>query len=507
MDEPPDPGGSVPPAGMFITINSNESGMDTDGSCTTRNLKRSRVQVCKHCNKRRRTKKHHGSVSSGCGCTDSTNVESEPIISVPNVIPAIPAPSPLIPPTQIGRKLYEKSDIAPFVIHVQKNVTSPDDGTTLHPVTFGKFLKQNAFQNIINGSLKKIGRNKMSISFISYLDANSFITHKCLDNYNYKAFIPTFNVTRMGLVRGVPAEWSPEEVIENITVPIGCGPILKVRRLNFKSLVDGSTTWKPSQSIVVTFDGQVLPKRIFMCYNALPVDLYIFPTVQCFNCCRFGHTKLQCRSKPRCYKCGQGHTGDSCEREQESASCCLCSGCHFATYKSCPEFSRQKSIKTYMAQSSVSYAEASKVHPPVSKSYADTLLSSPSKNFSDTPSIFSPNRMPVSSSYKKTVFLKPRSPPKSVQGYNKEAHNAIIKDFDIPQPLNGCAFSNNLNKEEKETNFSINDFLSALHNLLSQFNISPSNAAPSFNISQSIHNGQHIKNTPVELPQSSKQKE
>ncbi|XP_049870298.1 von Willebrand factor D and EGF domain-containing protein-like [Pectinophora gossypiella] len=43
----------------------------------------------------------------------------------------------------------------------------------------------------------------------------------------FKAFIPTFNVTRMGLVRGVPSDWSLEEVKENISTPIGCGNILK----------------------------------------------------------------------------------------------------------------------------------------------------------------------------------------------------------------------------------------------------------------------------------------
>ncbi|KAJ8722530.1 hypothetical protein PYW07_003710 [Mythimna separata] len=509
MKDPPDPGDFVPPAGVFVTVQSNnESGMDTDGSSSARNLKRSRMHVCKHCNKRRRTRKHHGgSESSGCGCMESQSaqavesaaIHSENIIS--KVLPNdIPAPSMVIP-TQIGRKTYDKTDSAPFVIHVQKIITSPDDGTTLHPITFGKFLKYNDFQNIINGSVKKIGRNKISLSFSSFLDANSFITHNSLEKHNFKAFIPTFNVTRMGLVRGVPAEWSPEEVIDNITVPIGCGPILKVRRLNFKTIVDGSTIWKPSQSIVVTFDGQILPKRVFMCYNALPVELYIFPTIQCFNCCRFGHTRIQCRSKPRCYKCGQGHTGDSCDREQESTYCCLCSGVHFAINKSCPEFCRQKLIKTYMAQSSVSYAEAAKVHPPVTKSYANALLSSPSKNFANIPPVPSPNNTPAPSSYKKTVFLKPHSPPKSIQGYNKEAHNAIIKDWNIPQPSNGCVISNNHNNDFKDTNFSLNDFLSALHNLLSQFNFSPSNAAPSCNTSQSIHNGQH-QNNPVELPQS-----
>ncbi|KAL0841644.1 hypothetical protein ABMA28_015296 [Loxostege sticticalis] len=241
----------------------------------------------------------------------------------------------------IGRTIYNESDSAPYIIHVEKVVASPNDGATLHPVELGKFLKKYSFKSIIDGSVKSIGRRKITISFADFSEANSFLSHNSLESMSLKAYIPTFNVTRMGLVRGVPADWSPEEVKANMSVPMGCGEIIKVRRLNFKSFNDGSVSWKPSQSVVITFDGQTLPKRVFICYNALPVDLYIYPTIQCFNCCRFGHTKTQCRSKPRCFKCGQGHIGNSCPTDEQHASCCLCSGFHFATSKSCQEFKIQ----------------------------------------------------------------------------------------------------------------------------------------------------------------------
>ncbi|CAF4846756.1 unnamed protein product [Pieris macdunnoughi] len=39
--------------------------------------------------------------------------------------------------------------------------------------------------------------------------------------------------------------------------------------------------------------------------------------------------------------------------------------------KKCPEYARQKSIKETMARKAISYSEASKANPPVSKSYAD----------------------------------------------------------------------------------------------------------------------------------------
>lgn len=292
MNEPPDPGDLVPPAGMFVTVVSNESGMETDGSWTTRSRKRSRLHVCKHCNKKRR--QHQGSDvrtdnHNNCQCSELSPIKADQDFNsptqlvvkecnasvsspAPTTAPA-PTPTPIPAPSPIGRILFNETDISPFIIHVQRIQSAPNDDTSLHPVTFGRFLKSNDIHDIINGSVKRIGRNKITLSFSSYMSANSFLNNKNLETHKMKAFIPTFSVTRMGLVRGVPAEWSPEEILENISVPIGCGKIIKVRRINYKVFQDGSAMWKPSQSIVVTFDGQVLPKRIFMCFNALPVDL------------------------------------------------------------------------------------------------------------------------------------------------------------------------------------------------------------------------------------------
>lgn len=518
MNDPPDPGDIVPPAGKYVTIVSNESGMETDGSFTTRSRKRSRIHVCKQCNKKRRQGLDSRTDShNNCQCTDlspkqeynsikdktPTPVVKElnTLVSNPDPTTTVSTPSPIPAPSPIGRLLYNETDISPYVVHVQKIQAAPNDGTSLHPVTFGHFLKTNCVQDIVNGSVKRIGRNKLSIAFSSHKSANSFLSNQNLEAHKMKAFIPTFNVTRMGLVRGVPVEWSPEEILENISVPIGCGKIIKVRRINFKIIQDGSAIWKPSQSIVVTFDGQVLPKRIFMCFNALPVDLYIFPTIQCFNCCRFGHTKTQCRSKPRCFKCGDNHSGDSCNREENyDAFCCSCEGSHFATSKSCPEYNRQQEIKNYMAHNCTSYAEASKCFPSVSKLYskvtAKNLSSTVSKSNQSVQNNIINNR-PESVSYKKTVFLKPRSPPKVSEGYDTEAHNNILREYDIPSPNNGCGYSQT-EKELDSKNISLPELIKLILNLLTCFisnnnsnNNSPSNVASIIsNFIQILQNGQ-----------------
>ncbi|GBP61812.1 hypothetical protein EVAR_88736_1 [Eumeta japonica] len=160
-------------------------------------------------------------------------------------------------------------------------------------------------------------------------------------------------------------------------------------------MVGGSTIWKPSQTVVLTFDGQMLPQRVFLCYNALSIEVYTYPTIQCYNWCRYGHTKAQCRSRPRCFKRTNAHISESCTVREDEVSCLHCLGRHTTTRKLCPELDRQKRIKISMAEESISYSETSKKHPAIGKSYVNATassLSNPSAQKSKLPNSSSSNR-------------------------------------------------------------------------------------------------------------------
>lgn len=518
FEEPPDPGDTVPQVGSNVTISnsfdrlSNESsGMDTETSGTKkrkhRSIKKTLHKMCNICN---RKKRKHGIIGSkGCHCdkklpltSDSdTTVISQDLALTPVVANPVASTTPDSPPNSssqapvvVTRTHYDTTDSAPFNVHVQRVTESPNDGTTLHPIIFGKFLKHNSIHNVVIGSVKRIGRNRVSLAFNNHTDANAFISHESLNKNNLKAFIPTYNVSRMGVIRGVPTDISPEEIMECTTLPNGCGKILKVRRINFKEIVNGAPVWKPTQTVVVTFDGQVLPDRIYMCYTALQVQLYTYPTIQCYNCCRFGHTKLQCRSKPRCFKCGQEHSGDSCDIHEDSLSCCSCGGAHYATSKSCPEYTRQTKIKHSMADKCISYAEASRTHPPLTQSYAAVLTTNKDQSIPSTI-----NQVPSSS--RKTVFLKPRLPLKSHKGYDQRVHRDLTS-----QPLstqsNGCA----LKEDNQSKQLNINDVIALLTTLLQSNIIEPSNVAKIIDTISILHthNGSHQIRSSVELQECSK---
>ncbi|RVE40167.1 hypothetical protein evm_015183 [Chilo suppressalis] len=113
---------------------------------------------------------------------------------------------------------------------------------------FGKFLFTHNIKNVVADGVKKVGRNRISVQFKSASDANSFIDHPALLNNNYLASIPSFNVSRMGIIRNVPVEWSMEELVQNVRVPDGHGKVFRARRLNRKenvSYMEASARFAP----------------------------------------------------------------------------------------------------------------------------------------------------------------------------------------------------------------------------------------------------------------------
>lgn len=381
----------------------------------------------------------------------------------------------------IGIKSYTSMDKGPFLVHVSRTEIDQSAGTTIRPIKFGQFLVHNKIENICADGVKRVGRNKISVEFRSFADANKFLDNPILSLYKYEASIPSYNITKMGIVRQVPVDLSMDEFATSLILPNGCGEVLKARRLNRKTIDDGKVTWVPTQTVVLTFHGQIMPARVFLFHTSLPVEAYQYPTIQCLNCCRFGHIKAQCRSKPRCFKCAQPHTGDSCDVLESGSTCLYCSGQHFASSKICPEQGRQRSIKLLMSQEGISYEDASNQCPKVRRSYADVtqeMFSTPSSNYlpRSTPE---PNHSTSSPtvSHKKTIFVPARRSAPLGKSYDRQAHQNIISD--VPSSLpNGCALANSQAEVPQENNGLLELLLTLIINLLSQNKTNlPSNVA------------------------------
>lgn len=410
----------------------------------------------------------HNYASTSSQPSLDNNINKEPVL----------IPTPIPNPT---RTHYADTDCGPFMVYVELVEDNPSAGTTLHPLKFGAFMYKNKLRNILQDGIKKIGRNRLTVGFKSATDANDFINHHIFRNSQYKVYIPSHNITRMGIVKGIPLDWSHEEILDSVKTPPGTGKILRTRRLNRKATNKDGSTWVPTQTVVFTFDGQILPREISCCFTLIPVEQYVYPTIQCFNCCKYGHTRTQCRSKTQCYKCGNSHSAELCLVEESDAQCLFCSGRHFATNKICPEFSRQSNIKHHMASYNKSYQESMSLFPQTKKSYSEIVASKEvQQQLQDqqTASVIRPisksqqsrtSSVPTEAqSYKKTVILKPTSHPTFSPGYDQKAHNDLVKSFSIPTPTNGCALGNkdtDSSQLEKDNNTSLD--LKSVQELLS----------------------------------------
>ncbi|XP_048004315.1 uncharacterized protein LOC125240466 [Leguminivora glycinivorella] len=310
---------------------------------------------------------------------------------------------------------YGANDDGPFIVHVSREA-APSSSATLKPINVGLLLTRANVNNIQkDGGIKSVGRNRVAVTFSTAADANNFLKHPLLGENKFIADIPSYHVSRMGVVRGVPSDWTMEELVNGTSLREGKGKILKARRLQRKILKDdGSPSWVPTQSVVVTFEGQSLPAKIFAYYTSLVVDVYQLPIIQCRKCLRFGHIQAQCRSDARCYKCSQKHPGDGCNIAPEHVRCIFCSGRHYATDKTCNEFGRQKAIKLAMSEQSISYAEAAAQFSSVRRPYSDVArvmfeqIPDSSRSSESPCHTFIPTSPPTTS-YRKTIYRAPRA--------------------------------------------------------------------------------------------------
>lgn len=386
-----------------------------------------------------------------------------------------------IHPQAEEKKKYTAADKAPYIVLLSRTEADPTAGLTIRPIKVGQFLKNNNINNIVRDGLKNVGRNRVSIEFKTAQDANAFISSPSLTQAKYSASIPTYNVTRMGVVRGIPVDLSMEEFASAVEIPEGCGTVIKARRLNRKVFKNGTIDWVSTQSIVVTFSGQRLPSHVYCFYAKIPVETYQLPTIQCLKCCRFGHIKAQCRSKPRCYKCAQEHAGETCNKDP---TCFLChGGSHTATDKNCPEHSRQKRIKITMSQENISYAEASAREPAVKRSYVDMAARAP--NTSPNPShppTSQTSKPPMTTSYKKTIYINRRPKSPTSLGYDHAAHSDIIRPPQSSLP-NGCGLQDIPSPPHSHNDNLLEALLSTLVSIIGRFDDTslPSNVMTKLN--------------------------
>lgn len=232
--------------------------------------------------------------------------------------------------TQNERPLnfYKRTDRGPYVVHMEcmdRNIGR------LHPMALGKLLHislPEIKQDILN--ISSMGKTKVKVELKSPEKANFLVTSELLKTKKIEAYIPSFVVHKMGVIRHVEINLDEAEILEVIQSPF---PVIGVRRF-MKNY--GKDQLAKLQTCLLTFDSQVLPEAVSIHGARCSVEPYVPSVRQCFNCLRYGHISKQCRSQTRCGKCGGPHSMATCS--SPIIICIHCRGQHQTTDRSCPEY-------------------------------------------------------------------------------------------------------------------------------------------------------------------------
>lgn len=263
---------------------------------------------------------------------------------------------------------YNINDKSPYSVFVEST-----DNKNIGQLSFLKLGKLFFDNKIKCNKLDKRGRNRVAAYFNTSADANNFINNKeFLEKNNLKTFIPAHAISCKALIRGVDPDMDVSHII-NHGKNIQNINILNARRIKRKYISKFLTVYQNTPTVIVTFRGQVVPEsvQVYSCWYR--TERHQAPVTQCFNCLRYGHTSRQCRSGPRCYKCGSNHISSDCTEPMVPIKCIFCAGNHWATEQGtrqadrvCKEFLRQFRIKEIMSLENISFFEASAKIPSIS---------------------------------------------------------------------------------------------------------------------------------------------
>lgn len=249
--------------------------------------------------------------------------------------------SPVMKKIHIER-LYNSNNKGPYEVVIQSK-----DKTKINPFQVGKILKNH---NMDIDFICRAGKN-ISVTCKNYLAANNLVQSNHLPKFNI--FIPSNKVHSIGVVYVEPGITEIEMINESNSKV----PIISAQRIKRKT----NNELRDTHFMKLTFDSDCLPNEITLNYVRMTVDPYIIPVKQCFRCFSYSHVASSpCNRNRLCRDCGEVYHSGECI----SMRCCIhCKGNHSSNSRQCPEYIRQKNIKTRMSLYKEDYFKASVAYP------------------------------------------------------------------------------------------------------------------------------------------------
>lgn len=148
-----------------------------------------------------------------------------------------------------------------------------------------------------------------------------------------------------GVITGIPTDVTVEKIKRGI---MGA-TVIDVKRLK----CNRNNERGDSISVMIHFDEDKLPGKVFLGFISFPVRPYVPPPLRCHKCQKFGHVAAVCRGKQRCARCGKCGQG-------VNHKCCNCGGDHSADYGGCMVRKHAAQVQNVKTREGLSYSEALK---------------------------------------------------------------------------------------------------------------------------------------------------
>lgn len=221
------------------------------------------------------------------------------------------------PPTAVTRiRLYDQSHPGPYTVFIR------EIDVKLAPYKFSKYLNET-YKSIIN---MQRSQGKVRIQFGSWKEANAMTTNSRFAGFNVS--IPADKVEVYGAIRYEDlCDLNDLQALVDDGKGIWGNSQLPPCNIIHAELIsrpdpDCATRRIPSNTIKLTFAGQVLPTQIIIEGLRVRVRPFHMKPMFCETCQTFGHTLKYCRRKPFCSECHEEHLTSDCTKAKERCTYC-----------------------------------------------------------------------------------------------------------------------------------------------------------------------------------------
>ena len=181
-----------------------------------------------------------------------------------------------------------------------------------------------------------------------------------LGKWKVRCSQPKSDIVKYGVIYPIAIETNVDSLINFIQVRLSDSPGNDVKVCSADRLKKRTENgWIDSTCIKIGFEGTSLPAAVSICHSYYRVKPFVYNSMQCYNCNRFGHTAGSCKAKARCLICGGNHSRHDCpEIGKNNYKCANCQGPHPANSKQCKYMQQARKIESIRAYEGKSYVEA-----------------------------------------------------------------------------------------------------------------------------------------------------